>query len=93
MLICILIHEMCIDSSLYIYFHVILWMGLFFSHGVTMKSLFCLSCSITFSWCLFKFSVGIGFVYRIQSFLGSLQGVLLILGILQREKGCIWTLY
>ena len=45
----------------------------FLSQGVMMKSLFCLSSSNTFSWCLFKLPVGIGLftLYRFQSSLDN----------------------
>ena len=84
---------MFIDSSLYIFFMFYDGWAYFFSHEVTMKSLFCLSCYRTLSWCLFKFFVGIGFFYRIHSFGGRPQGFHLIFGIHQEEKGCIQTFY
>ena len=44
---------------------------------------FCLSSSKTFSLCLFKLPVGIGFLglYRVQSYQNIVLGVLLLLGI------------
>ena len=72
----------CLLRNLCVYFSISMMSGpSFLSQGVTINSLFCFSYSKTFSWYLFKLSIGLGlfFLYMVQSYLGCFLGVLIIL--------------